>query len=325
MSVLISKFSKLFIFLIFSASLWSQSRLEDVKELRHNKTFYTNPLLDCTTLKHSKVRSMLNLEIALKAEIKKLEQQGLADKISLYYRELQSGGWIGVDEDVHYFPASLLKIPFMIAAFRQAEMNPDFLNRIVPVDSPMTEFIQNLGNNGFQLEVGSQQTIIKLIENMIIYSDNHSKDILVRHIEPHILESVFYDFGFDIYKDKNIGKAVSAREYSTFLRVLYNATYLSREHSNQALEILSKVRYKKGIPAGIPNTITVAHKFGEYSYSLGPQKQLHDCGIVYLQDRPYILSIMTSGTSFDKMQTVLLSLSKIVYQHVSRPSLPAGL
>lgn len=312
-----SRLNKLIIFLIYSSSLFSQSGLDDVKELRHQKSFFTNPLLDCTTLKHSKVRTLINLEIILKAEIKKMEQQGLANKISLYYRELNTGSWIGVDEDAQYFPASLLKIPFMMAAFRQAELNPDFLDRLVPVDSMKSEYIQNLGNNGFRLTVGSQVTILKLMENMIIYSDNHSKDILVRHIEPHILESVFYDFGFDIYNEKNIGKVVSAREYSTFLRVLYNATYLNREHSNQALEILSKVRYKKGIPAGIPSDIVVAHKFGESSYNFGNEKLLHDCGIIYLNDKPYILSIMTAGTSFENLQTVIQSISMITYNHVN--------
>jgi hypothetical protein len=44
------------------------------------------------------------------------------------------------------------------------------------------------------------------------------------------------------------------------------------------------------------------------------QKQLHDCGIVYLPGKPYLLCIMTRGQDFTNLTSTVKEISALVYQ-----------
>ena len=96
---------------------------------------------------------------------------------------------------------------------------------------------------------------------------------------------------------------------------MFNASYLSRESSERGLAYLAHSDFQNGLVAGVPQGITVAHKFGE-RVSANGAKQLHDCGIVYYPTRPYLLCVMTRGDDFSKLTEVIQSVSRIVYQSV---------
>ena len=110
---------------------------------------------------------------------------------------------------------------------------------------------------------------------------------------------------------------VSVKTYSSFFRILYTATYLNREMSEKALEMLSRAQFREGIPGKLPQKIKVAHKFGERGFVDSNIKQLHDCGIVYLPNSPYLICIMTKGNDFNKLRQVISEISLIVYNQVS--------
>jgi beta-lactamase class A len=99
-----------------------------------------------------------------------------------------------------------------------------------------------------------------------------------------------------------------------FIRVLYNASYLSREMSEKALDYLLASDYKDGLVAGLPPGTQVAHKFGEYERE--DMNQLHDCGIVYYPRHPYILSVMTRGSDKQMMADTIAEISRLIYEEV---------
>jgi len=82
-----------------------------------------------------------------------------------------------------------------------------------------------------------------------------------------------------------------------------------------ALEVLSRTRFKNGIKAGISDQATVASKFGERGLIDSNAKQLHDCGIVYDGNSPYLLCIMTKGTDWERQATVIQEISKLVFEN----------
>ena len=70
--------------------------------------------------------------------------------------------------------------------------------------------------------------------------------------------------------------------------------------SEKALNLLSQAKYAEGLSGGIPQNIKIAQKFGEHinltKTMIQPLSvELHNCGIVYLPNNPYILCIMTKG------------------------------
>ena len=50
----------------------------------------------------------------------------------------------------------------------------------------------------------------------------------------------------------------------------------------------------------------------------GGVSELHDCGIVYQNDDPYVLCVMTQGRSFAELQALIADISSTVYASTSR-------
>ncbi|MCA9370267.1 serine hydrolase, partial [Candidatus Woesebacteria bacterium] len=80
-------------------------------------------------------------------------------------------------------------------------------------------------------------------------------------------------------------------DYASVFRILYNATYLSEAMSERALALLAESSYDSGIVNGVPEGTVTANKFGIDDTEQAQQRlQLHDCGVVYDEPNPYIIS-----------------------------------
>jgi beta-lactamase class A len=82
------------------------------------------------------------------------------------------------------------------------------------------------------------------------------------------------------------------------------------------LALLKQSEFSQGLLAGVPPGIAVAHKFGERGYTNASKKELHDCGIVYCPQRPYVLCIMTKGTDMKEQAKAISGISKAVYDEM---------
>jgi beta-lactamase class A len=134
------------------------------------------------------------------------------------------------------------------------------------------------------------------------------------------LDQTFKELGIDNFGwqkedliESNVHKYdMSVRTYSSFFRILYNASYLTPNMSEKALELLSQTTYGFGIKDGVPKGITVARKFGERSFT-SDSHQLHDCGIVYYPSHPYLLCVMSRGQNMETLKEVIQETSSKIY------------
>jgi hypothetical protein len=131
-------------------------------------------------------------------------------------------------------------------------------------------------------------------------------------VQQEDIEEMFRSIGLGNIKF-DINTALSVREYSVLFRVLYNASYLNEEYSEKALSLLAQSEFNNGIKKSIPKNIKVANKFGERHIENTDVYQLHDCGIIYYPDRPYLLCVMTRGETLDILSSEIQKLSKIVF------------
>ncbi len=136
------------------------------------------------------------------------------------------------------------------------------------------------------------------------------------------LSEVYSDLGMPQPPQSNDAAMIdflSVKTYAHIFRVLYSATYLTRELSEKALQILTQTRFSEGIRAGIPSDVTVANKFGERTVQDTDKnvlfRELHDCGIVYAPGHPYLMCVMTKGDNFDKLSKIISDLSSIAYKY----------
>lgn len=283
-----------------------------------NNTYkLTNPILDYENLVSG---SETAIPIGLiNKKVDELREDGV-NHISLYYRDLNNGQWIGIEEKEEFYPASLLKVPTMMAFLKSIESEIEVLNQKETISiKDDIKVQQNIPSSG-TVVVGEEYSYLEILDSMITRSDNIAAQTILNHTDPKQIENIFSASGVP-FIDTKTEPIVRVKDYAGFFRILYNASYLNREMSELALEILSVSEYKNGIVAGVPSNIVVAHKFGERSFvENGDEKQtqLHDCGIIYYPEKPYILCIMTRGTDFLAQENSIRELSKFVYDQISK-------
>jgi len=295
---------------------------DSYKQLRTGGYEYINPLVDFESIESAKIGELSKMEKDLNGfvnnKIENYEDTNVSH-ISIYYKDLNSGAWIGINENEGFSPASLLKLPIMIAVYKIAESDSDFLNKNILYLKDDSDSEQNIKPEE-NLEEGKTYTMEELVERLIKYSDNSAVDLIINEIPTNQLEKIYSDLGIAIPNGNDLEYTLSVKEYASFFRVLYNASYLNKDMSSKALKLLSEAEFDEGIVAGVPEGIKVASKFGEREFTKNPtniKKQLHECGIVYHPTNPYILCIMTKGSDLISLEKVIQDISSKIYNAIN--------
>lgn len=285
-------------------------------QIVHDESFsypLTNPILDCE-LDNGNDDSVIYFD-KINDKIDKLKSKYDVSHVSFYFRDLNNGPWLGINEKEDFAPASLLKVPVLIAFLHQAEHDPTILEKkikVLPSDINKS-LTPNIVSDDYII-VDHEYSLFEIAKRMIQKSDNNAVLVLLRNIKQSYLDDVFRSIGLQ-FKGTSDENPITVKDYAGFFRILFNASYLDREMSELALEILLGSEYKNGIVAGVPEGVNVAHKFGERSVN-NIDIQLHDCGIVYHKDNPYIICVMTKGNDFKQQEKLISELSKYVYNEV---------
>lgn len=243
---------------------------------------------------------------------------GEITEASIYFRDLRSGPVFGVNEFEDFAPASLLKLPFALVYLNEAEeFGDDVLNRELMFTGSAGAFKQNFVSVS-PLKENTLYSIEELLHRMISYSDNDAYQLLFEHLystgRKDIIRNTYLEFGILAPKD-SYDQVVSVRRYASLFRGLFNVSLVNHEMSEKVLSWLAMSEFKLALAAGIPQNVQIAHKFGERTLTQG-LRQLHDCGIVYYPDNPYLLCVMTEGKSFEDLVQFISRVSQIVYEEV---------
>lgn len=286
------------------------------KQIRDMEGYaYTNPLLECEVAEGTLDARKENFRDDLETHINQLKKERGLSEIAVYYRDLNNGPTFGVDEQGEFFPASLLKVPLMMAYYRWSEQDQAVLSKKISFNRPYDFGVSVVVQPRENLQSGMEYSIEELISRMVRYSDNQAAYLLVQHLPQEKIISLFRVIGVgdDVIRD---GRAkLTVKEYSGFFRILFNSSYLSRENSEKALRLLASTDYNDALPAGVPPDVAVAHKFGEAGTE-DVERQLHDCGIVYFPDHPYLACIMTRGRDVEQLKDSIVSISRFIYDKI---------
>lgn len=272
---------------------------------------FIDPLLFCQDQNVSSgTADELENEISIYIEQKK--KTGEIIDAAFYFKDLNGGPWALVNRDFKSAPASLLKVPLAMSVYQKAEKDPAFL--LTKVSLPK-EYAFNQ-NEHFQPEEKiqplTQYSVEDLVKYMLQYSDNAAVYLLGNLFNIQELQDAYIRLGMQAPRAAEEGYTMTIKTFASFFRVLYNGTYLTQSDSEHVLSLLSQSSFTKGLVAGVPSGVVVAHKFGETSQSDGIVR-LNDCGIVYKPNQPYLICVMTEGTNHDTLANVISSISKKVY------------
>jgi beta-lactamase class A len=295
------------------------SKSRSVRENNSNFKFI-NPILyvDNKNVVGSKYG---DLKVAMNSLIDSSIKNNEATNVAVYFRDLNSGQWVGVHENDEYTPASMLKVALLIAYLRGAETDPGILDKLVRL-SPNSFNLNSLQSYKPKDPIvpGNTYTIGDLLLRMSISSDNNAMALLTDAISTSSVSDLYSDLELPVDQNGEVTH-LSPELYSHFFRILYNSSYVSHNLSEKILDILSQTDFTHGLQAGVPTGTVISHKFGERTITnnegVPTERQLHDCGIVYFKDHPYFLCVMTKGQDFKALEGVISTLSREVWGYVS--------
>jgi beta-lactamase class A len=272
----------------------------------------TYPLINPARQYISQDDFIVNIQ-PLRQELGELVAKEKDIKISLYYEQLNTGANISINQDMKLHAASLTKLPEAMIVAKKVEMGEwDWDNQLI-----LTQGDIDRGSGGlYHYPLNSRFTIEKLLEEMLVNSDNTAERIIYRNIKDDDTSRLIGDVGLeDLY---NMEGKMSAKEYSRLYRALYSASFLNRENSTKILKFLSAAKFKDYLSSGLPEDIVFAHKYGENK----EYRFVGDSGIVYFPNRPYLFTVMmelpdSTDESRDRAKYLMKEISIKAYEFMS--------
>ena len=315
--------------------LWTNKGHDDLsaKQINDNKPVTESKADNALATSRQKGYSMINPLLSvnlsaesndlatLKASIQNLidddKRQGVLTSASVYLCRFSHGDWISINPEESYRPGSLMKVLVLMDYLKESEANSQLLSKKLTFEKAENLPVQSYKDKS--IEQGHSYTVKELLHYMIAYSDNNATNLLYKNADLNSLKKVFTDLNIAEPNLNDMNYQISARNFSEFLTILYNATYLSKASSEYAMELLSECDFKDGMLKDVPTTVKVAHKYGEWGDIRMNIHELHESGIFYLDNKPYLLTVMTRGNSQKELGDELSKISKLVYDHISAP------
>ena len=228
--------------------------------------------------------------------------------VSVYFEFLNTGANVQINNDSRFYPASLVKLPSAMVAMKKVE-DGDW-----KLSSRLVLYDQDKDNRYGQLhqeQTGTSFTIEELLRRLLIESDNTAHNMFMRNFSSEELDELKDTIGLDDLFDEK--SEISAKEYSRLFRSLYNSSFLKREGSQHILDLLTKTQFDNMLPSGMPADVLFAHKIGEDDN----QRNYLDSGIVYLQNRPYLLTVMVKQHDQPAAEQIMKRISEAAHGYVN--------
>jgi beta-lactamase class A len=252
----------------------------------------------------------------LNAKIEKIlslhSDNGELSDASVYLRNLETGEWTSINDKAAFHPGSLIKVPMLLYYLKASEKDPEVLNKKLMIPSG----IKGIPSHTYAektIELDKEYTVRELLKYMASYSDNRATFLLNNNCDIPTFQNMFQELGLAKPEVHDTSYAITVKDFSIFMRVLYNSTYLNTLNSDYALNLLSESSFDEGLKDKLPANILVARKFGEANRA--GNRELHESGIVYCENKPYLLIVMSKGFDVKALASMISDISESVFKH----------
>ena len=273
-----------------------------------------------------KIRELKPFRYKVNALIQEKIDDEDVSAVSVYFRDLENGNWFGIREDEKFSPENQLKLPVLIAYFKWAEDNPLVLRKKIFYRGVGGPFEPVFLKTPKPLEANREYTVNDLLFRMTAYGDNSAYALLLANLPPAYLHRTSRDLYVN-YDPEKKEDSLTLSAYASYFRVLFNASYLNEEMSEKALRYLARSTFREGMAAGVPHDVNLASKAGERVLPVMDSEgtpsevlQLHEFGIIYHPERPFLLGITAWGDDFPELARAIRDVTKLVYTELDLQS-----
>jgi beta-lactamase class A len=248
---------------------------------------------------------------------------------ALAVKHLPDGDTILINEKEMFHAASTMKTPVMIEIFRQAAEGKIGLDDTLLVQN---EFASIVDGSSYHLspaddsddevyqKMGTHQTIRYLLFRMITRSSNLATNLLMKLADGKQVTTTMRSLGaptIQVMRGVEDSKAyrhglnnvTSAYDLMKIFEQIALGKAVSKDASQQMVNILLQQFYKDLIPAKLPEGTLVAHKTG---WITGVH---HDSGIIFLPGGGQLVLVLLSKKAIDESATkqMLATIARLVY------------
>lgn len=261
--------------------------------------------------------------------------QGLEGDFAVAFKNLDdSTQTVLINEKEMFHAASTMKTPVMIELFKQAAAGEFSLDDSILVKN---EFRSIVDSSRYQMnisedsegdlykQIGQKRTIRQLINDMITMSSNLATNILIEKVGAPNVTQTMRSYGADSIKvlrgvedikayERGLSNRTTALDESIIYEQLGRGKAVSKNASQEMIDILKKQHFNEMIPAQLPSDVEVAHKTG---WITGVH---HDSGLVILPNgRKYVLVLLSKNApNRENVISTFAEISNITYKFVTQ-------
>jgi beta-lactamase class A len=236
--------------------------------------------------------------------------------------DLNSGGYVDINAGASFPAASTIKVPILVAFFRDVDAGKIRLDEILTMQQDMVAG----GSGNMQYKpVGTQFTALEVATKMITISDNTATNMLIAKLGGiEALNQRFRSWGLTTTVIRNKlpdlegTNTTSPKELGNLLAMVNQGNLVSMQSRDRLLDIMRHTERDTLLPSGLGAGATVAHKTGDIGTMLA------DAGLVDMPNgKRYIATVMILRPNNDPRAEKLISaVSGIAYQQFSQNAAP---
>jgi len=208
----------------------------------------------------------------------------------------------GSKEEKVFPAASLMKLPVMIAYFRQVEAGElNSWTRYVLRNEDKVGGAGTLINQS----AGTFWTNDQLVNLMGQYSDNTAFAVIRNRVGEEKINQTIKDLKME--KTSLEEFETTPLDIARLFKAVFDEGVINKKHRQAFLDSLTETIFEERIPKGMPEEIKVAHKIGTDTGTYS------DGGIVFSID-PFILVVMSKNAAQGKAETLIADFASLVYE-----------
>ena len=249
-----------------------------------------------------------------KKEIEKIISQ-VEGNVCINFYDLNKNNGFSVNGDKKVLSASMIKLLILTELMKKISEDKFSLS-----DTIMMANFMKTGGDGVLKELNSEHhfTLKELATLMIIVSDNQATNILIDFLgmeninllgkELRLKETFLGRKMMDTEARKNgYDNYTCADDISLLLKLIYQEKLINKKASQLMLDILLRQQQGERLQRYLPSDIKIAHKCGDLD------NLENDGGIIWIEDKAYILVVLTNGMPNLQCKQTIGKISKFVY------------
>jgi beta-lactamase class A len=230
--------------------------------------------------------------------------------------DLSTGESFGINDDVVFPQASAIKVAILMEVYKQAGEGKFKLS-----DTRRIRREDKTGGSGILAELGDgtvEMSLHDLCVLMVVLSDNTATNMLIDLVGKQNVNRTLASLGLKETKlqRRMMDTAAAQRGEENFstpaeaahvMEILFKGEFLDRKSCEEILAILKKGK-ATNVKSGLPEDVVVASKPG------GIPGVTTEWAIVYLKERPYVLTVMEKNGK-GEAAGAFKEISKTLYEY----------